>query len=110
MTGVQTCALPISDKNLLIRRVSLTAGHAVSETDAADTFTDYQQMNLFTSYTDLEEQEQAEKSALEREKKIQKAVLDIKKKFGKNAVLKGMNLEAGATSAIRNRQIGGHKA
>ncbi len=100
----------ITDKNLLIRRVSLTAGHAVSETDAADIFTDYQQMNLFTSYTDLEEQEQAEKSALEREKKIQKAVLDIKKKFGKNAVLKGMNLEAGATSAIRNRQIGGHKA
>lgn len=47
---------------------------------------------------------------LEREKKMQQAVLDIKKKFGKNAILKGMNLQEGATARERNGQIGGHKA
>ena len=48
--------------------------------------------------------------ALEREKKMQQAMVDIRKKFGKNAILKGMNLEEGATARERNRQIGGHKA
>ena len=48
--------------------------------------------------------------ALEREKNMQKAMLDIKKKYGKNAILKGMNLLEGATAKDRNEQIGGHKA
>ena len=62
--------------------------------------------------TPIEEQEkqEAEKTALERERKMQEAMLDIKKKFGKNAILKGMSLEEGATAMERNRQIGGHKA
>ena len=47
---------------------------------------------------------------LEREKKVQRTLLDIKKKYGKNAILKGMNLEEGATAKSRNEQIGGHKA
>ncbi|HIT90942.1 MAG TPA: hypothetical protein IAC41_11070 [Candidatus Merdenecus merdavium] len=47
---------------------------------------------------------------LKREKQIQKAVLDVKKKYGKNAILKGMNFREGATAVQRNRQIGGHKA
>ena len=51
-----------------------------------------------------------EEAALEKEKRIQHAMLDIKKKFGKNAILKGMNLEEGATAKDRNSQIGGHKA
>ena len=51
-----------------------------------------------------------EKAALEQAKKMQQAMLDIKKKFGKNAILKGMNLQEGATARDRNEQIGGHKA
>ena len=58
----------------------------------------------------MEEEQQKRKEKLEREKKLQHAALDIKKKFGKNALLKGMNLEEGATAVERNSQIGGHKA
>ena len=57
-----------------------------------------------------EEKQKAEAAALERERKIQKAALAIKKKYGKNAILKAMNLEEGATAKDRNAQIGGHKA
>ena len=59
----------------------------------------YQQYDLFVDPVELE-----------RERKMQKAMLDIKKKFGKNAILKGMNLQAGATTMERNHQIGGHKS
>lgn len=65
---------------------------------------EFEQLNLFTEY------EPARDSGLERERKMQRAMLDIKKKFGKNAILKGMNLEPGATAQTRNRQIGGHRA
>ena len=57
-----------------------------------------------------QEQQAAENADLEREKRMQKAMIAIKKKFGKNAILKGMNLEEGATAKDRNEQIGGHKA
>ena len=67
-------------------------------------------MNLFTDYEAVEQQRKEEKAELEREKRMQMAVLDIKKKFGKNAILKGMNLEEGATRVQRNSQIGGHRA
>lgn len=70
----------------------------------------YEQMNLFTDYEALEQQRKKEDEDLEREKRIQKTVLDIKKKYGKNAIVKGMNLEEGATAISRNQQIGGHKA
>ena len=60
--------------------------------------------------TNTEKKEQEEKAALDKEKKMQQAMLQIKKKFGKNAVLKGMNLQEGATARDRNEQIGGHKA
>ena len=70
----------------------------------------FEQLNLFTDYDALKRQKEKEEAELNREKKIQKAMLDIKKKFGKNAVLKGMNLEEGAMTVERNRQIGGHKA
>ena len=68
------------------------------------------QFDLFTDYTAVEQARKQDKKELEKEKKIQQAVLDIKKKFGKNAVLKGMNFEEGATTRDRNAQIGGHKA
>ena len=70
----------------------------------------YEQLDLFTDYSVQQEQQAAENADLEREKRMQKAMIDIKKKFGKNAILKGMNLEEGATAKDRNEQIGGHKA
>ncbi|MCD8375886.1 MAG: DNA methylase [Oscillospiraceae bacterium] len=92
----------IVDPSLLIRRLNITANH-VTEESAPET-REFEQLNLFTEY------EPARDSGLERERKMQRAMLDIKKKFGKNAILKGMNLEPGATAQTRNRQIGGHRA
>ena len=69
-----------------------------------------EQMNLFTDYEALDRNQEAQNEALEREKKVQQAVLSIKKRYGKNAILKGMNLQEGATTLERNNQIGGHKA
>lgn len=99
----------IVHKQLLIRRIYLTANHVVNEQAAAHTAS-FEQLELFTDYDALQEQEARKQEALEREKKMQQAVLQLKKKFGNNAVLKGMDLEASATSAVRNELIGGHKA
>lgn len=99
----------IVDKKLLIRRLNLVAGKVVDESSVVEEEV-YEQLDLFTDYAALKEQQKAEKKALERERKMQQAMLDIKKKFGKNAILKGMNLEEGATTKERNQQIGGHKA
>lgn len=97
----------IMDKKLLVRRLSITANHLISEADVPKQPAT-EQLDLFTDYAAQEKQREAESAALEREKKMQKAMLDIKKKFGKNAILKGMNLEEGATAKERNRTIGGH--
>ena len=69
-----------------------------------------EQMNLFVDYEEQAREQEAHKEALERERRMQKAVIALKKKYGKNAVIKGMNLQEGATGKDRNRQIGGHKA
>ena len=68
------------------------------------------QFSLFDDPAAQERQLREEEVKQERERRIQEALLDIKKKYGKNAILKGMNYEDGATAAQRNRQIGGHKA
>lgn len=94
---------------LLIKRITVTANHLVEESRAEQT-PKYEQLDLFTDYSVQQEQQAAENADLEREKRMQKAMIDIKKKFGKNAILKGMNLEEGATAKVRNEQIGGHKA
>ncbi|MBQ4564136.1 MAG: DNA methylase, partial [Lachnospiraceae bacterium] len=99
----------IVDPKLLVRRVNLVANHVIAETMGAEKET-YEQFDLFTDYEEEAKRRAEEKAALEREKRMQKAVLDIKKKFGKNAILKGMNLQEGATTIDRNNQIGGHKA
>ena len=108
-----TAVLQLYDKivnpELLIRRVYITANHIVDESMAEES-TSFEQLDLFTDYSHLEEEQKKRKEKLEREKKLQQATLDIKKKFGKNALLKGMNLEEGATTIERNNQIGGHKA
>ena len=72
--------------------------------------TSFEQLDLFTDYDALEKRRKEENAELEKEKKMQQAMLSIKKKFGKNAILKGMNLEEGAMARQRNDQIGGHKA
>lgn len=99
----------IVDKNLLIRRVNITANHVVDEATIEKT-DNFEQLDLFTDYTAERAKKEAEEAELEREKKVQKAMLEIKKKHGKNSILKGMNLEEGATTLDRNKQIGGHKA
>ncbi len=100
----------IVDKKLLVRRVTVAAGHVVVEGQAAVQEETYEQLDIFTDYQALSRQREEEEAALHRERKVQEAVLAIKKKFGKNAILKGMNLEEGATTVSRNGQIGGHKA
>ena len=100
----------IVDKNLLVRRLNIVANHVLPEADAPKKNDGFVQFDLFTDYAALELKQERERAELEREKKMQKAMLTIKKKFGKNAILKGMNLEEGATAKDRNRQIGGHKA
>ena len=69
-----------------------------------------EQFDLFTDYDALEKQREAERKAAEKERKLQKATLLLQSKYGKNAVLKGMNLMEGATTILRNGQIGGHRA
>ena len=99
----------IIDSSLLIRRVNVTANHVISEKDAAE-MSKYEQMDLFTDYKELAAREQEEKERLEKEKSIQHALIDIKNKYGKNAILKGSNFIEGAMTRERNDQIGGHKA
>lgn len=99
----------IVNPKLLIRRVSLSANHVIDEA-SVPVKTTYEQLNLFTDYEAKNMASEVENQALEREKRMQQAVLDIKKKYGKNAILKGMNLQEGATTVDRNNQIGGHKA
>ena len=99
----------IVDKTLLVRRMNLVAGKVALEADMKKTEETYEQLNLFTDYLALQEKQEAEQKSLEKERKMQQAMIDIKKKFGKNAILKGMNLEEGATMKERNRQIGGHR-
>ena len=70
----------------------------------------HEQLDLFINNKDIKSKTQKEKQALEKEKRLQKATIQIKQKYGKNAILKGMNLEEGATTKERNEIIGGHKA
>ena len=100
----------IVDKNLLVRRMYVVANHVLPEADVPKKNDGAVQLDLFTDYAAEEEKQKAENAALERERKIQAATLAIKKKYGKNAILKAMNLEEGATAKDRNAQIGGHKA
>lgn len=100
----------IVDQKLLIRRINITANHVITETAAIGKSGTYEQIDLFTDYAALEEKQKQEHAELEREKRMQKTMLSIKKKYGKNAILKGMNLKEDATAKDRNAQIGGHQA
>lgn len=100
----------IADKNLLVRRLNIVAAHVIPESEAPKKEPGFEQLDLFTDYAAEQAKQEKEDAALARERKRQEAVLAIKKKFGKNAILRGMNLEEGATARDRNSQIGGHKA
>ena len=99
----------IVDSNLLVRRITVTANRLVDEKSVADN-ANYEQLDLFTDYAALQKEQEKEKEALSKERKLQEAMLEVKKKYGKNAMLKGMNLQEGAMTIERNKQIGGHKA
>lgn len=94
---------------LLVRRIGLGANRLLPEADAPERHA-MEQLDLFTDYGTLEEQRKSEATALERERRKQKAVLTIQKKYGKNAILKAMNLEEDSTARDRNNSIGGHHA
>ncbi len=98
----------IMDKKLLVRRLSISANRLLPEADAPKQTVE--QLDLFTDYAAQEKQQEEDAAALARERKMQETMLDIKRRFGKNAILKGMNLEEGATAKERNNTIGGHHA
>ena len=100
----------IVGKNLLIRRLNVVANHVLPKESAPVKNGGFEQLDLFTDYAAQQAQQEREKQELEREQKMQTAMLTIKKKFGKNAILRGMNLEEGATAKDRNGQIGGHRS
>lgn len=99
----------IVDKNLLIRRITIAACKVILESDVKDEVKTVQ-LTLFDDPEELKRQEQEEEAALAHDKRIQKALVEIKTRFGKNAILKGMNLQEGATAKERNSQVGGHRA
>lgn len=97
------------DPKLLVRRLTITVNQVIDENDSSVTHP-VTQLDMFTDYEQLEREQKAVKSALDKERRMQEAVLNIKRKFNKNAIFKGMDLEEGATARERNSQIGGHKA
>lgn len=99
----------IINPKLLVRRITITANNVIDEAQAQSEIK-FEQTDLFTDYEEKQKKDEEQQAALEREKKMQKAMLSIKKKFGKNAIIKGLNLEEDATAMQRNGQIGGHKA
>lgn len=109
LVAVTELADRIVNPELLVRRIQITAANVIPE-GSIPRDDGPQQLNLFEDYEEESRQRQAEKAEQEREKRRQKAVLQIQAKYGKNAILKGMNFEEGATAIDRNGQIGGHKA
>lgn len=94
----------IIDKRLLTRRINITANNVIDE-EKAEREDRYEQIDLFNNYKEVE----ANKNKEKKERNLQRSILDIKKKYGKNAILKGMNFEDGATTIERNEEVGGHK-
>lgn len=98
----------VVDKNLLIRRVNIAACNLIPETEIPDDKP--MQLDMFTDYEALDREKKARQIAEEKERRLQHVTLAIQDRFGKNAMLKGMNLMEGGTTIERNGQIGGHKA
>lgn len=99
----------IVNPDLLVRRITVVANR-LEEEDSVTAEVSYEQLDLFTDYMALQKEREEEEKVLYKERKLQEAMLEVKRKYGKNAMLKGMNLQEGAMSIERNKQIGGHKA
>ena len=108
MNAVMTLYDRIINKDLLTRRITLVANNVQDERLVKDE-RDFEQIDLFTNYEMLEKRRKQEERNQQKEKNLQHALIDIKKKYGKNAVLKGMNFMEGGTTVERNGQIGGHQ-
>ena len=110
---ISEAALQIFDEvvnpTLLVRRLNLTTGHVLYEEDVKNK-PQIVQLDLFSDYEAEEQRMKEEAEQLKKERKLQETTLQIKKRFGKNALLKGLNFQDGATARERNEQIGGHKA
>ncbi|MBM6991919.1 MAG: DNA methylase [Prevotella sp.] len=100
----------IVNPDLLIRRLTVVANHVVDEAEAERADREPIQLDLFTDSDKTIGERQQKKEALSKEHRMQKTLLDIKRKYGKNSILKGTDFEEGATARERNNQIGGHKA
>ena len=98
----------IADPKLLVRRMYVAANHVISADEIPDEAPE--QFSLFTDYEALEKQQEQEQEELEKEQRLQQAMLSIKKRYGKNAILHGTSYQEGATGRERNKTIGGHKA
>ena len=99
----------IINKKLLVRRINITANNVIKKEEIKEEVK-YEQLSLFVDYEALNKKREIEKNKEKRENNLQKAVVKIKSKYGKNAILKGMNFENGGTTIDRNFQIGGHRA
>ena len=99
----------VVDRNLFIRRINVTANHVLNETEVPQDQVEEEQLDLFESSAERKQKQEEEQAKLDKEKRLQRAILDIKKKMGKNAMLRGMNLLEGATAKERNQQVGGHR-
>lgn len=100
----------IVNPNLLVRRLNLTVNDVIDDAEAKEKNRQQGQLDLFADYEALQQQKELDDAALAKERQMQETILEIKKKFGSNALLKGLNFEEGSTAKERNRQIGGHKA
>ena len=99
----------IVNPNLLVRRVNISANHVIPESEVQQNQS-FEQLDLFTDYEELQKKREQEGKSLKKERAIQEATIELRNRFGKNAILKGTNLQEGATTKDRNKQIGGHHA
>ncbi len=99
----------IADENLLVRKINISAQRVVPKAGVKETEA-FEQLDLFAHNEARQERKKAQKKMLEKEKQAQQALLAIQEKYGKNSILKGMNLKEGATARDKNKRIGGHRA
>lgn len=100
----------IVNPELLVRRFNIAVTRLLPQEEWQSAQPEGEQLDLFTDYEALERQRQAEEEKLEKERHMQMALIDIRERFGKNAVIRGLNMRKGATAVERNNQVGGHKA
>ena len=100
----------ITDMELTVRRFNIAVTRLIPESEAKNAAQEPEQLNFFTDYEKRDKENEETDRRLEKEKNMQLALLAIRDKYGKNSIVKGMNMKEGATAMERNRQIGGHKA